>query len=606
MTTTIKHKRKPTVTKLSKGKAIPANTTLLRDADFAQIKTDDIDFSPLNYRKYFSEDALQAFAEELKQHGIISPLTVRVINKNSYELVAGERRLRAARIAGLEAVPAAVVSLTDEQVIEIQLAENLQRENPHPMHEAQAIGQMQQTGKTIDEIAVRLGKSKQFVYTRLKLLSLIDSFRGMVLANVISLQEALLIAALSAESQAEFFNEHCNKWKQQKNFEIHNLDYYLNQYRYDLKNAPFNTKDKNLVQEVGACSGCPSNSATLKSLFPEMAKQSVCSNKECYNNKCTLHFIAALSEAINTYQPTALLYNNQLTDMAEKIIILIPRASELTRHNANEITVIQKPALPDKKDYLDYDSEELDEDEFNGAMDNYYSELGAYNLHVKSGHYAVAVFLGNKTFEPVYFSMDKPKQYHLGGQTVTAKEVQAAIKTGNATPELLQDEIDRIKQREKRAEELDTEKVQLIVHNDFTEFVNSPANNTGLTDADKTGLKLIVYQALDYTAKSKVAETLLTRKGKRTDDTNKDLFERFSNLSESEFTYLIRMAICCKSDSKYPSQEAGYFLYRMAEDAGIPVKTIEDTQAAKRKERKEKQDVKIQELKKKLNKLKKK
>lgn len=606
MTTTIKHKTKPSVTKQRKDKITPATTTLLRDADFAQIKTDDINFSPLNYRKYFSEEALQSFAEELNQHGIISPLTVRVTNKNRYELVAGERRLRAARIAGLPTVPAAIVSLTDEQVIEIQLAENLQRENPHPMHEAQAIGQMQQTGKTIDEIAARLGKSKQFVYTRLKLLSLIDSFQEMVLANAISLQVALQIAALSAESQREFFAEHCSKWKKQKNFEIYNLDYYLNQYRYGLKNAPFNTKDKNLVPEVGACSACPSNSATLKSLFPEMAKQAVCSNKECYNNKCTLHFIAVLSEAINTYQPTALLYNNQLTDMAEKIIALIPGASDLSRHNANQITVIQKPALPDKEDYKDYDSEELDEDEFNGAMDSYYSELEAYNLHVKSGHYAVAVLLGNKTFEPVYFSMEKPKPSPIGGQPVTAKEVQAAIKSGSATPELLQDEIDRIKQREKRAEELDTEKVQLIVHNDFTEFVSNAANNTGLTDADKAGLKLVLYQSLDYTAKSKVAETLLTRKGKRTDDTNKDLFERFSNLSESEFAYLIRMAICSKSDSKYPKQEAGYCLYRMAEAAGLPVKTIEDTQEAKRKERKEKQDLKIQELKKKLTKLKKK
>ena len=184
----------------------------------------------------------------------------------------------------------AIVSLTDEQVIEIQLSENLQRENPHPLHEAQGIGQMQSTGKTIDEIAARLGKSKQFVYTRLKLLSLINDFQEMVLANVISLQEALQIGTLSGESQTEFFTEHCSKWKKQKDFRLFNLDYYLNHYRYDLKKAPFNTMDKNLVPEAGACTGCPSNSAALKSLFPEMAKQSVCSNKECYNNKARCIF----------------------------------------------------------------------------------------------------------------------------------------------------------------------------------------------------------------------------------------------------------------------------------------------------------------------------
>jgi ParB/RepB/Spo0J family partition protein len=607
MTTKLKtrHKKPRTYKEQRKDKAALATTALLRDAEYGQIKTEDIDFSPLNYRKYFSDEALQNFAEELKQHGIISPLTVRVGKNNKYELVAGERRLRAARIGGLETVPAAIVSLTDEQVIEIQLSENLQRENPHPMHEAQGIGQMQQTGKTIEEIAARLGKSKQFVYARLKLLSLIESFQEMFLANVISLQEVLQIASLSAESQTEFFNEHCSKWKKQKDFELYNLDYYLNRYRYDLKNAPFNTKDKNLVPEAGACNVCPSNSATLKSLFPDMAKQSVCSNKECYNNKCSVHFIAALGNAINTYQPVALLYNNQLTDMAEKIIGLVPGAAELPRHNAHAITLMEKSALPEKEDYTDYDTGNPDEDEFNAAMESYYSELEAYNLHIKSGHYAVAVMLGNNEFTPVHFSMERPKPSRNGGQLVTAKEVQEAIKAGNATPDLLQFEIDRIKQREKRAEELDSEKVQLTVHNSFLEFAKKAENNTKLTKADQTGAKLIIYQSLDYQSKQEVTKTLMSGKGKKAIKTGKDLFERLGNLSNSEFIYLIRMAVCCKSDSKYPNQEAGYFLYRMATDAGIPVTGIEEAQNQKRDERQAKQELKIQELKKKLDKLKK-
>ncbi len=600
MTTTVKHKQ-TSLTRQRKDKAPLANIVLLRDAEYGQIHTDDIDFSPLNYRKYFSEEALQNFAEELKQHGIISPLTVRIAGNKKYELVAGERRLRAARIAGLQTVPAAIVTLTDEQVIEIQLSENLQRENPHPMHEAQGIGQMQRAGKNIEEIAARLGKSKQFVYSRLKLLSLIESFQEMLLANVISLQEALQIASLSAESQIEFFNEHCSKWKKQKDFELYNLDYYLNRYRYDLKNAPFNTKDKNLVPEAGACNVCPSNSATLKILFPDMAKQSVCSNKECYNNKCSVHFIAALAGAIDTYQPVALLFNNQLTDMAEKTIALVPGAAALPRHNVHEITVIEKPALPDKEDYTDYDTGEPDEDEFNAAMERYYSELEAYTLHVKSGHYAVGIFLGNKEFAPVYFSMERPKPSRSGGQTVTAKEVQEAIKAGNATPDLLQAEIDRIKQREKRAEELDTEKVQLTVHSSFSEFAKQAENNTKLTKADQTGAKLIIYQSLDYHSKQEVTKTLMAGKGKKAIKTDKDLFERLAGLSNCESAYLIRMAVCCKSDSKYPNQEAGYFLYRMATEAGIPVKDIEEAQKQKREERKEKQKVKIQELQKKLN-----
>ena len=315
-----------------------------------------------------------------------------------------------------------------------------------------------------------------------------------------------------------------------------------------------------------------------------------------------------MGNAIETYQPGALLYNNQLTEMAEKIIALVPGAMELFRYNIHEIIVIEKPVCPDKNNFTYYgesDEPETDEDEFNASMESYYSELEAYNLHIKSGHYAVAVMLGNKEFTPVYFSMDRPKPSCNGRQPVTAKEVQEAIKAGNATPDLLQAEIDRIKQREKRAEELDSEKVQLTVHNSFSEFARKAENNTKLTKADQTGARLVIYQSLDYQSKQEVTKTLMTGKGKKAIKTDKDLFERLSNLSNSEFAYLIRMAVCCRSDSKYPNQEAGYFLYRMATEAGIPVKDIEKGQRQKREERKAKQKIKIQELQMKLNGLKK-
>jgi ParB family chromosome partitioning protein len=309
---------------------------------------------------------------------------------------------------------------------------------------------------------------------------------------------------------------------------------------------------------------CPSNSATLKTLFPDIAKQAVCSNKECYNNKCFIHFLAALNYSIDTYQPLALLYNNQLTEMAERIIALIPGAPELPRHNYHEISVIQKPVCPEKDDFTyedDDNNRELDTEDFEQAMESYYSELEAYKLYMQSGHYKIAILLDNKTFEPVYFSLEKPKKFDKGAQTVTAKEVQAAIKSGSATPELLKAEISRIKEREKRSEELDKEKIQLTVHNLFTEFAAKPANNNTLTGADMTGARLIIYQSLDYHAKNQVYETLLAGKGKdkRADDSLEQFYERFSNLTEQEFSYLIRMAICSKSESKYPPATSRLF-----------------------------------------------
>ncbi len=572
------------------------------------ISVSDIDFSPLNYRKLFSEEALQLFAQELAQHGIISPLLLRRKSENRYELVAGERRLRAAKIAKFQTIPAQIAELTDQQVREIQLSENLQRENPHPMNEASAIGDMQQAGLNIDEIALRLGKSKQFVYTRLKLLNLIEAFQEMVFADVISIADALQIATLSEGSQNEFFIDQCKDWQKKKGFKLNNIVYYLNHYRYDLKRAPFNTKDKNLVPEAGACSVCPSNSATLKSLFPEVAKESICSNKECYNNKCIVHYMAALGNSITTYQPVALIYKNQLTETDEKLIHLIPGAAELPQHNSYDISIMTKPQEPDKENYM-YDTgkgkAKLDKEEYDEAIEEYNSELEAYNLHVESEHYKIAVLLDGKDFIPVYFSLEKSKQSR-NGQTVTAKDVQIAIKSGTATPDLLKSEIARIKDREKRSEELDTEKIQLTVHNLFSEFAAKPENNKTLTAADMTGARLIIYQSLDYSTKQKVSEILFKEKGKRkrSDDSLEGLYERFSTMTKQEFSYLIRMAISCKSESKYPAQQAGYFLYQMAKQAGITVKSVEDAQAEKAKERKEKQAVRIKELDGKIKKLK--
>src|SRR3954454_24357169 len=97
----------------------------IHSGEFKQVPIDKIDLSPLNYRKYYSEIDMQEFAKELALHGIISPVTVRPLDNGRYELVVGERRYRAAKIARLKEIPACVWNLTDDEVIEIQLCENL-------------------------------------------------------------------------------------------------------------------------------------------------------------------------------------------------------------------------------------------------------------------------------------------------------------------------------------------------------------------------------------------------------------------------------------------------------------------------------------------------
>lgn len=578
---------------------------ILKNAPLERIKPDLIEYSPLNYRQYYSEDALFKFADEIKQHGIISSLIVRPLPGKKFQLVSGERRLRAARIATLTNVPVSIADLTDDQVIEVQLSENIQRENPHPFHEAQAIGRMQETGLKMEEIATRLGKSEPYIFTRLRLLKLTEAFREMFMAGVITMTDALMIASLSQDSQTEFFNEECSKWKKSKHFRLYNLDNSLRIYRYNLHNAPFDTKDKDLVPEAGACTNCPFNSATLKSLFPETADRAVCTSKECFRKKCTAHLLASLITAVETYLPTAILYDNQLSEAQEAIIPLATGATDIPRHNINEITTIQKPRKPLKDHHKCYGNSgkyEFDQDSYDEAMDTYTKELDNYNLHTTSGHYEIGVFINENDCQPVYFNLEKPRPQRASGKGITAKEVQEAIKSGTATPELLQAEIQRLQEREKRKQQIIADNVQLEVHRLMFDFAKDPANHTGMTTADHAATRWLIYDTLAYIEKEKVNKYLVGRETV----TNEELFTMFVELTEQQFSFIVRLALCHKSEGKYPKYPAGYVLYQMAQQAGIPVATVEQAQAAETAERKQVLDEKVAKLKKDINKLKRK
>lgn len=124
-------------------------------------------------RKYFDEKSIRELADSIRQYGIMQPLTVRRLRSGSYQIISGERRWRAAKIAGLDEVPATVIEADDRKVMELGLIENLQREDLNPMEEAagyQAL--MQDYGLTQEETAKRLGKSRPVVANTMRLLAL--------------------------------------------------------------------------------------------------------------------------------------------------------------------------------------------------------------------------------------------------------------------------------------------------------------------------------------------------------------------------------------------------------------------------------------------------
>lgn len=151
-------------------------------------------------RKDFDEKSLSELAESIEQHGVLQPLVVRPLANGSYQLVAGERRWRAARIAGLTEVPVVIKELTDEEVIEIAMIENLQREDLNPLEEALGYRyMMDELNITQEQTAEKVGKSRPAVANALRLLKLPNEIQDMVKNNLISPGHARALLGFDSE-----------------------------------------------------------------------------------------------------------------------------------------------------------------------------------------------------------------------------------------------------------------------------------------------------------------------------------------------------------------------------------------------------------------------
>ena len=176
--------------------------------EIVEIKISEIRSNPYQPRKIFDEEALNELASSIKEHGIVQPIIVKKSIKG-YELVAGERRTKAAKIAGLETVPAIVKDFDDEQMMEIALIENIQRENLNPIEEAMAYDSILKSSNiTQDELAKKFGKSRSYITNSLGLLRLPDDTKKYVEDNKLSMSHA---RALSKLDDTEQINRLANK-----------------------------------------------------------------------------------------------------------------------------------------------------------------------------------------------------------------------------------------------------------------------------------------------------------------------------------------------------------------------------------------------------------
>jgi ParB family chromosome partitioning protein len=401
-------------------------------ANLQYVPPSQIRFSPSNYRRHMDQTALEEFAAEILVHGILSPLLVRKTSDAGFELVAGERRLRAALIAGISSVPVLVAQLDDEMVCEVQLAENLQRENPHPLHESQAIARMQQAGKTIDEIAARLGKSRKFVYSRIRLSELIEPFQQILLAAKMGVQQAYEIARLSAASQRHIFEQYCSDW-QQEHFQMPSA-HVISRFRCDLTRAPFDITIDNLVPATHACTSCPLNSATLNSLFPELASEAVCGGLDCYQGKVRAHFAQQIQSVTPGFNTDALVYTHAgILEELAPVLDQVEGLKDLPRYSRWGIRELVCPAGPEANDLSadDFMSQQEAEATRQSEMEDYEQQLNEYQAALASAECMHGLLISEKGVRAIKFLPDN-RHSAVAMRLPTARQFQDAAREGTA------------------------------------------------------------------------------------------------------------------------------------------------------------------------------
>jgi ParB family chromosome partitioning protein len=167
------------------------------EGELRQVPLEAILPSSFQPRRRFSEEDLRELAESIRERGVLQPLLVREVGAGTYELVAGERRLRAARMAGLKEVPVLVKALSDEEALSVALIENLQREDLNPLEEAEGYRRlMEEFGFSQEEVARRVGKDRSTVANALRLLRLPEEIKEDLWEGRLSAGHARALLAL--------------------------------------------------------------------------------------------------------------------------------------------------------------------------------------------------------------------------------------------------------------------------------------------------------------------------------------------------------------------------------------------------------------------------
>ncbi len=355
--------------------------------------------SAYNPRKHYSEESLTELAESIRQQGVLQPIKVRPLaDTDRYEIIFGERRYRAAQIAGLAEIPATIADYSDEEAEEIAITENLHREDVTPIEEANAYQRLIDSGRhDVSTLAILFGKCENYIRSRLKFTALIPEIADLMSAESISIGVANEICRYGEDIQREVYEQHLkaggyNNWLGMKATDI--AEAIQRNYTTDLERYRF---DKSV------CAQCPSNTNHLL-LFSDGGCGN-CTNRKCLAERVTSHIVDEAIKAVDN-DPLIVICQRQYTSSAEAV----NRLKDMGYDVVNVDYVTRFPYLADVPKAEDFDTnEELEAAlvKYDEAREQHNEAMSELNRKREDGEVTFYVEIGSTDISFGYIRNDR-------------------------------------------------------------------------------------------------------------------------------------------------------------------------------------------------------
>ncbi|PYF68447.1 ParB/RepB/Spo0J family partition protein [Pedobacter nutrimenti] len=512
----------------------------LEPIDLPILTSDEVKLIPIdlidvisNYRKYFNEEKTLELASNLQTNGLIHPVLCRMQNNGRYGLVSGERRYRASILAGFTVICSTVRDLSDEQVLDIQISENLQREDTSPLEDCSAYQILVDKGLSVNDVALKLGKSPSFIAGRLSLVNLIDEFQQTLLEDKLPITHAIYLSRQEKDNQNLYWNfiisnpVYLGSFKNLKSF-------FEVQIEVPLSKAKFDKDDSNLVQGIGACTNCIKNSACNLSLFSDKSEDT-CLDRKCFDIKTDAfekNYFLSLPDDILIVRGQRYYEDNSQIEFIKQL------SEDLNIHEYDIIErTVTLPVFNEEEPIPEeFENGELDEDyieqlqEYKEAVLEHEKDVQEYHTVLNSSpELNKGCFISGKS---------KGQVFHFFKKEIVKTQLS---ENNNIDPVLkaLNDRKDGHLQRIKRGLEIDAEKIHSAQAKKIKELDYFNKDNfevdSDLNEAENNAILISMYQKIKWDVKERFKKQYLI--------SEKDLFEQLIALPKKAKTYIFRQAL---------------------------------------------------------------